>query len=265
MHHLLFEAEPVAEDAAAEGEEEEEIDEEDPLWKATLKLTLGDRKQAMKMLEDPDSLMQYPEIKKIMEEQPSGDDDWEGEAVAESVEDAAAPAPVAAAAPAPVAESAAKSPVKGPASAAAEGDEGEDEEGAVATTTSEVLTEGDPREHLNLVFIGHVDAGKSTLSGSILYLMGMVDARTIERFEREAKQRNRESWFLAFIMDTSEEERAKGKTVEVGRAHFETDVNRYTILDAPGHKNYVPNMIAGKCWGIDSLLLLVRSLRFAMH
>lgn len=71
-----------------------------------------------------------------------------------------------------------------------------------------------------------VDAGKSTLSGNILYLTDFVDKRTIERYEREAKQRNRESWFLAFIMDTNEEERAKGKTVEVGRAHFATEYKR---------------------------------------
>lgn len=103
----------------------------------------------------------------------------------------------------------------------------------------------DDKKPLNVVLLGHVDAGKSTISGHLLVLTGNVDERTMEKFEREAKALNRESWKFAFALDTSEQERAKGKTEECGQASFTTDTRRFTILDAPGHKNYVPHMIGG--------------------
>lgn len=94
------------------------------------------------------------------------------------------------------------------------------------------------KDHLNIVFIGHVDAGKSTIGGQLLYLTGMVDKRTLEKYEREAKEKNRESWYLSWALDTNQEERDKGKTVEVGRAYFETQNKHFTLLDAPGIRHY---------------------------
>lgn len=226
---------PAPVPAPAEEDEDEKIDETDPLWQAVIKVAEGDRAKAMKMIADPDSLMQYPEVAAVLASSDPMDAAEEEELVAAVEDKMVIDKEPAVATPKPAAQ-AAQDALVGDDDAVV----GDDD-----AVPMEELKEGDPREHMNLVFIGHVDAGKSTLSGNLLYLTDNVDKRTIERYEREAKDLNRESWFLAFIMDTNEEERAKGITVEVGRAFFQTEAKRYTILDAPGHKNYIPNMIMG--------------------
>jgi peptide chain release factor subunit 3 len=223
------------------------IDENDPLWIAVLEIANNDRKKAELLLSDPDSLIvEYPHIAQIIEAGGTSNENDMGLTTEMeqkmNIDDTSAIEPIQEGeATSALAPTEVVSPDLAVANDAEPNDIGDD------TTSGDVVAvkEGDPREHLTLVFIGHVDAGKSTLSGNILYLTDNVDKRTIERYEKEAKDRNRESWFLAFIMDTNEEERAKGITVEVGKAHFSTDIKRYTILDAPGHKNYVPNMIQG--------------------
>lgn len=112
------------------------------------------------------------------------------------------------------------------------------------------------REPINIVFVGHVDAGKSTLSGRVLLNTGEVDETDLKNYQKDAIQNKRENWWLAYVMDINEDERAKGKTVECGKAHFKLSNRRFTLFDAPGHKNYVPNMIMGACQSDLAVLII---------
>jgi len=115
------------------------------------------------------------------------------------------------------------------------------------------------KEHINIVVIGHVDSGKSTSTGHMIYKCGGIDKRTIEKFEKEAQETGKGSFKYAWVLDKLKAERERGITIDIQLMKFLTGKYAVTIIDAPGHRDFIKNMITGTAQADCAILIIASS------